>query len=131
MEKNIQDLKYSDITEKIIKAAFKVHTAIGPGFSEIIYQRALRIELELMELKCENEITKLVYYYEHIVGSRRLDLFGEDKVLVELKAIREMDNYEINQVINYLKVFKLEVGLLLNFGKPSLEIKRFVNSKVL
>lgn len=131
MEKNIQELKYSDITEKIIKAGFKVHTAIGPGFPEIIYQRALRIELGLMELKCENEITKEVYYYEHKVGSRRLDLFVEDKVLVELKAIREMDNYEVNQIINYLKVFKLEVGLLLNFGKASLEVKRFVNSKML
>jgi GxxExxY protein len=130
MEKNIQDLKYSDITEKIIKAAFKVHTAIGPGFQEIIYQRALKIELGLMALKCENEITKEVYYYDYKVGSRRLDLFVEDKVLVELKAIREMDNYEINQVINYLKVFRLEVGLLLNFGKTSLEVKRFVNSKV-
>ena len=86
MEKNIQDLKYSDITEKIIKAAFKVHTAICPGFSEIIYQRALRIELELMELKCENEITKLVYYYEHIVGSRRLDLFVEDKSTGRIKG---------------------------------------------
>jgi GxxExxY protein len=64
------------------------------------------------------------------VGSRRLDLFVEDKVLVELKAIREIDKYEFNQIINYLKVFKLEVGLLLNFGKASLEIKRFVNSKM-
>ncbi len=130
MEKNIQDLKYSDITEKIIKAAFKVHSAIGPGFPEIIYQRALKIELELMGLKCENEIMKDVFYYEYKVGSRRLDLFVEDKVLVELKAIREMDNYEFNQVINYLKVFRLEVGLLLNFGKASLEVKRFVNSKI-
>lgn len=130
MEKNIQDLKYSEITEKIIKAAFKVHTAIGSGFPEIIYQRALRIELGLMGLKCENEIMKDVFYYEYKVGSRRLDLFVEDKVLLELKAIREMDNYEINQIINYLKVFKLEVGLLLNFGKASLEVKRFVNSKI-
>jgi GxxExxY protein len=130
MDKNIQDLKYSEVTEKIIKAAFKVHSAIGPGFPEVIYQRALAIELKEMGLKCESEINRDVYYYEHKVGSRRLDLFVEDKVLLELKAIRETDNYEINQIINYLKVFKLEVGLLLNFGKASLEIKRFVNSKM-
>ncbi len=130
MDKNIQDLKYSNITEKIIQAAFKVHSAIGPGFPEVIYQRALVIELKDMALTCESEISKDVYYHEYKVGSRRLDLFVEDKVLVELKAIREVDKYEFNQIINYLKVFKLEVGLLLNFGKASLEIKRFVNSKM-
>jgi len=89
------------------------------------------IELKEMGLECESEILKDVYYFEHKVGSRRLDLFVEGKILLELKAIRETDNYEVNQIINYLKVFKLEVGLLLNFGKASLEIKRFVNSKII
>lgn len=71
-----------------------------------------------------------VFYFETKVGSRRLDLIVEEKVLVELKAIKELDNYEYSQVINYLHVFKIEVGLLLNFGRQSLEYKRFVNSKV-
>ena len=131
MEKNIQDLKYSDITGNIIGAAMKVHAAIGPGFPEKIYQRSLIIELRAMDLKCNSEMEKDIFYKGIKVGSRRLDLFVEDKVLVELKAISEIDSGCFNQIINYLKVFQLEVGLLLNFGKPSLEFKRFVNSKIL
>ena len=93
----------------------------------MICQRALAIKIKDIGLKCESEILKDVHYYEHKVGSRRLDLFVLNKVLLEQKAIRETDNYEVDQIINYLKVFKLEVGLLLNFGKVSFEIKRFVN----
>ncbi len=130
MDKNIQQLKYSDITEKVLKAAFKVHTAIGPGFREVIYQRSMTIELGEMGLTCSAERSMDVFYFESKVGSRRLDLIVEEKVLVELKAIKELDNYEYSQVINYLHVFKLEVGLLLNFGRQSLEYKRFVNSKI-
>ena len=107
----------------------RVHSAIGPGFPEIIYQRSLIIELKSIGLHCVSEIEKDIFYTGIKVGSRRLDLFVEDKVLVELKAISEIDNGCYNQIINYLKVFQLEVGLLLNFGKPSLEFKRFVNSK--
>lgn len=129
-EKNIQDLKYSDITEKVIGCAMKVHSAIGPGFPEKIYQRCLILELKSMGIKCESEIEKDIFYTGIKVGSRRLDLFIENKVLIELKAISEIDSGCFNQIINYLKVFQLEVGLLLNFGKPSLEFKRFVNSKI-
>ena len=129
-EKNIQDLKYSDITEKVIGCAMKVHSAIGPGFPEKIYQRCLILELKSMGIKCESEIEKDIFYTGIKVGSRRLDLFIENKVLIELKAISEIDSGCFNQIINYLKVFQLEVGLLLNFGNPSLEFKRFVNSKI-
>ena len=129
-EKNIHELKHSEITERIIGAAMKVHSAIGPGFPEKIYQRSLMIEFSRMGFKCKSEIERDIFYTDVKVGSRRLDLFVEDKVLVELKAISEIDNSCLNQVINYLKVFRLEVGLLLNFGKPSLEFKRFVNSKI-
>ena len=108
----------------------KVHSAIGPGFPEKIYQRCLILELKSMGIKCESEIEKDIFYTGIKVGSRRLDLFIENKVLIELKAISEIDSGCFNQIINYLKVFQLEVGLLLNFGKPSLEFKRFVNSKI-
>ena len=127
--KSIHHLKYSELTEEIIGLAMKVHSAIGPGFPEKIYQRCLIIELKEMGLRYESEVENDIFYYGTKVGSRRLDLFLEDKVLVELKAVGEMDRGCISQVINYLKVFQLEVGLLLNFGKPSLEIKRFVNYK--
>ena len=82
MDKNIHDLKYSDITEKILKAAFKVHTAIGPGFPEIIFQRAMIIELRAMGLKSNAEVSMDVFYFDTKVGNRRIDLFVEDKVLV-------------------------------------------------
>ncbi|MBC7868421.1 MAG: GxxExxY protein [Gloeobacteraceae cyanobacterium ES-bin-316] len=130
MDKNIHNLKYASITEQILKAAFKVHTAIGPGFPEVIYQRSMMIELSEMGLKCSAERSMDVFYFETKVGSRRLDLIVEEKVLVELKAIKELDNYEYSQVINYLHVFKIEVGLLLNFGRQSLKYKRFVNSRI-
>lgn len=130
MEKNIHNLKYADITEKIIGGAMKVHSTIGPGFPERIYHRCLIIELGLLGLKCQSEIEKDIFYTGIKVGCRRLDIIVEDKVLIELKAISEMNNGEINQIINYLNLFQLEVGLLLNFGKPSLQFKRFVNSKI-
>lgn len=100
MDKNIHDLKYASITEQILKAAFKVHSAIGPGFQEVIYQRSMIIELSERGLKCNAEVSMDVFYFETIVGSRRLDLIVEEKVLVELKAIEESDNYEYSQVVN-------------------------------
>lgn len=122
-----REYKYSEITEKIIGCAMKVHSWFGPGFSEIICQRALLIELEKTGLKCKAEVQKDIYYEDRYVGNRRLDVIVEDKVLVELKAISELDNSCFNKIINYLRVFKIEVGLLLNFGCPSLQYKRFVN----
>lgn len=120
------DYKYSDITEKIIGCAMKVHRWFGPGFPEIIYQRSLLIELEILRLDSKAEVEKDVFYNELLVGKRRLDIIVEENILVELKAISELDNSCYNQIINYLRVFKMEVGLLLNFGTPSLQFKRFV-----
>lgn len=96
MEKNIQQLKYAEVTEKVIKAAFKVHSFISPGFPEVIYQRSLLIELNEMGLQCESEMVKDIFYYSQKVGSRRLDLLVKGKILPELKVINEMDNYQIN-----------------------------------
>jgi GxxExxY protein len=103
----VEQYKYADITEKIIGCAMKVHRYFGLGFPEVIYQRALVLELEKIGLKCKIEVEKDIYYYgEHFVGKRRLDLIIEDVVLVELKAISELDKTCYNKVINYLKVFK-------------------------
>jgi GxxExxY protein len=104
----------------------KVHSWFGPGFPEIIYQRSLLIELEKAGLKCRAEVEKDVFYEETFVGKRRLDVIVEENILVELKAIGELDNSCYNKIINYLRVFKIEVGLLLNFGTQSLQFKRFV-----
>jgi GxxExxY protein len=121
-----QEYKYSDITEKIIGCAMKAHSWFGPGFPEIIYQRSLLIELERAGLKCKAEVEKDIFYGEVFVGKRRLDIIVEENILLELKAIAELDNSCYNRIINYLRVFKIEVGLLLNFGTPGLQFKRFV-----
>ena len=123
-----QDLKYSDITEKIIGCAMKVHRFLVPGFPEVIYKRALIIEFEVLGLNYQTEVEKSIVYENHILGKRRLDLTINDLILLELKAVSELNDACHAQIINYLKVFKLEVGLLLNFGSKSLQFKRFINT---
>lgn len=120
-------MKYSEITQKIIGCAMKVHTWFGPGFPEIIYNRALRIELAKAGLTFAYEVEREIYYYNDLIGKRRLDIIVENKILLELKAVSELDNSCYCKIINYLKIFDQEVGLLLNFGSKSLQFKRFVN----
>lgn len=124
----IQDLKYHELTEKIIGSAMKVHRHFGFGFPEIVYKRALMIELEKIGLRFKQEMEKDILYDDQLIYKRRLDLIVEDVVLVELKAIKDVDNGDYNQILNYLRVFKLEVGLLINFGSSSLQFKRLINS---
>lgn len=121
-------LKYGDITEKIIGAAFQVHSFLGNGFQEVIYQRALAYEMSQAGLVFAREIEQNIYYKElpEPIGRRRADFVVEDKVLVELKALARLEEAHWAQVLNYLRVYHLEVGLLLNFGSKSLTFKRFV-----
>ena len=123
----MEEYKHSELTGKIIGCAMKVHRAIGLGFPEIIYQRSLLIELRKSGMFCETEVEKEVFYEGIKVGSRRLDLIIDKLVIVELKAITEVEPICHNQILNYLKVFNIEVGLLLNFGNISLQYKRFIN----
>lgn len=123
------EYKYSDITEKIIGASMKVHRYLGNGFQEVIYQRCLVIEFEKMGLRFEREKEQLIFYEGIAVGTRRVDFLVEDKILVELKAIIELENVHLAQAINYLEAFDLEVGLLINFGATSLQFKRLQNKK--
>lgn len=125
----MEDFKHSELTGKIIGCAMKVHRKIGMGFPEIIYQRSLVIELKKAGIFCEKEVEKDIFYEGIKVGSRRLDLIIEKLVIVELKAITEVEPICHNQILNYLKVFNIEVGLLLNFGNTSLQYKRFVNTR--
>ena len=122
-------LKYSELTDKIVRSAIKVHAYFGSGFSELEYQKSLMIELESAGLKFKAGTERPVYYNGRLVGKRWLDLVVEEQILVEVKAIKEVDKSSYNQIINYLKVFDLEVGLLLNFGGESLEFKRFVANR--
>jgi GxxExxY protein len=122
------DLKCRDITEKIIGAAFEVHKFLGNGFQEVIYQRALAYEMRRAGLGFVREIEQDIYYRDlpEPIGTRRADFVVEDKVLVELKAVIALEDVHWAQVLNYLKAYKLEVGLLLNFGSKSLTFKRLV-----
>lgn len=122
--------KYSDLTGKIIGAAMKVHSALGNGFPEIIYQRSLAIELEKSGIQFHREIQQDVFYDDVKVGTRIADFLIEGKILVELKALSEINEAHCSQILNYLKAFKLEIGLLINFGSDSLQFKRFINSNL-
>ena len=125
------NLKYGDITDKIIGAAFEVHTFLGNGFQEVIYQRALALELARAGLTFAREIEQEIFYKElpEPIGTRRADFVVEGKVLVELKAISELEEVHIAQLLNYLKAYRLEVGLLINFGSKRMEFKRFILSQ--
>jgi len=124
-----QEYKYSDITEKIIGCAMKVHNYLGNGFQEVIYQRALEIEFRKAELTFNRELQMAVSYDGIKIGTRRVDFLVESKIIVELKAVSKLDNIYLNQAVNYLEAFDLEIGLLLNFGSTSLEFRRLINSK--
>lgn len=106
----------------------KVRAALGNGFLEVIYQRALAIELEKAGLTFLREQDIPVFYDGQEIGSRRADFLVEDSVLVELKAITQIEEVHFAQIINYLAAYNLEVGLLINFGEKSLRFKRFIKS---
>lgn len=122
------ELKYKDITEKIIGASFEVHKFLGNGFQEVIYQRALAYEMRKAGLEFAREIEQDIFYkdLEEPIGRRRADFVVEGKVLVELKAIIQLEDVHWAQALNYLKAYKMEVGLLINFGSKSLTFKRLV-----
>lgn len=122
------ELKYKHITEKIIGASFEVHKFFGNGFQEVIYQRALAWEMNKAGLHFQREIEQHIYYKDlpESIGTRRADFVVESKILVETKAIIQLEDVHAVQVLNYLKAYKLEVALLINFGSKSLIFKRFV-----
>ena len=123
------DYKFKEITEKNIGSCMKVHAALGNGFQEVIYQRALEIELEDSGVKFARELSMPVYYKNKQIGERRVDFFVENKVMVELKALIQLENVHLAQAKNYLEAYNLQVGLLINFGSISLQFKRLENQK--
>jgi GxxExxY protein len=123
------DYKYKDIKEKIIGASMKVHAALGNGFQEVIYQTALEIELQDSHLRFARELSMPIFYKNKQIGERRVDFFVEEKIIVEIKAIIQLENVHLAQAKNYLEAYNMEVGLLINFGSISLQFKRIGNSK--
>lgn len=125
----MSELKYKEITEKVIGAAMKVHAALGNGFQEVIYQRALEIELHEMSVGFDREFKMPIYYKGNKIGERRVDFFVEQKIMVELKALVALEPVHLAQAKNYLEAYNVEVGLLINFGAKSLDFKRLLNTK--
>ena len=123
-------MKYEDLTRKIIGCSMEVHKDLGNGFQEVIYQRALKIEMEVIGLVFEREMEMQIYYRGREIGTRRVDFFVENKIMVELKAVIRLEDVHLAQAMNYLEAYKMQIGLLINFGARSLEFKRVHNNKL-
>jgi len=123
------EMKDEKITRKIIGCCMKVHGFLGNGFQEVIYQRALAIEFKKQAVRFEREMEITIYYDDIAIGNRRVDFFVEDKIMVELKAVANLEDVHLAQGKNYLEAYNMEIGLLVNFGVRSLEFKRLINQK--
>ena len=120
-------MKHEDLTRKIIGCAMKVHSALGNGFQEVIYQRALAIEFEKQGLNYQREMEMSIFYEGIDIGTRRVDFFVEDNIMVELKALIQLEDVHLAQAMNYCQAYNLPIGLLINFGSKSLQFKRVYN----
>jgi len=120
-------MQEKELTHKIIGCAMKVHTVLGNGFQEVIYQRALAIEMNKQGLSFAREMEMQIFYEGAHIGTRRVDFFVEDKIMLELKAIIKLEEVHLAQAMNYCQAYNLPIGLLINFGAKSLEYKRVYN----
>ncbi|TKC05645.1 GxxExxY protein [Pedobacter polaris] len=120
-------MKHKELTHQIIGCAMKVHTVLGSGFREVIYQRALAIEMNKQGLAFSREMEMTIFYDGVDIGTRRVDFFVSDLIMLELKAVSILDDSHLNQAMNYCQAYKLPIGLLINFGGRSLEYKRVYN----
>jgi len=119
----------SELTGKIIGCAMEVHRHLGNGFQEVVYQRALSIELDLQGLSHEKEKELPLTYKGRDIGTRRVDFFVAGKIMLEIKAVIQLEDVHLAQAINYLEAYKMEIGLLVTFGNTSLQFKRVAKPK--
>jgi len=119
--------QFEELSSRIIGAAIEVHRELGPGFLEAIYEEALKIELSEQSMRYDSQKEIKIEYLGVEIGVHRLDLLVEKKIIVELKAVKELTDIHFAQLRSYLKAAGLKVGLLLNFAKPTLDIRRVVN----
>ena len=116
-------MKEDDLTQAIIGCAYKVHNALGPGFLEKVYENALRIELEKIGLRVKQKEPISVSYDGQVVGEYYADLWVDERVVIELKAVQSLVKQHEVQLVNYLTATGIDCGLRLNFG-PSVQVKR-------
>jgi len=131
MDLSLGFMDVNQITHRIIGCAMEVHNIIGCDFQEVIYQRALAIEMGKSGLSFQQEKEMYIYYKGENIGGRRVDFFVENMVMLELKALEKIEDIHKNQAINYLEVYNIADGLLINFGARSLEFKRLYNKKLI
>lgn len=122
-------MKEQELTHRIIGAAMEVHKYLGNGFQEVVYQRALAIEMQMQNINFVREQEMSLQYKGYDIGTRRMDFFVEDKIMVELKAVINLEDVHLAQAMNYVEAYNLEIGLLINFGAKSLQFKRVHNNK--
>jgi GxxExxY protein len=119
-----EQFKHSALTGKIIGCAIEVHKQLGNGFQEVVYQRALAIEMGIQGLSFEREKEMPLSYKGYDIGTRRVDFFVEELIMLEIKAVIQLEDVHLAQAINYLEAYNMEVGLLVNFGSKKLDFKR-------
>jgi len=124
-------MKYQELTHKIIGCAMEVHKHLGNGFQEVIYQRALAIEFKMQGISFAREFEMELQYKGRNIGTRRVDFFVEDCIMVEIKAQIQLEDVHLAQAMNYVEAYHSEIGLLINFGAKSLQFKRVHNNKIL
>ena len=124
-----REYRHSALTGRVIGCAMRVHSALGNGFQEVIYQRALQIEMTDAGISFSREHEMRIFYRGEDIGSRRVDFLVDDLVAVELKALVKLERVHFAQAINYVEAYDLEVGLLINFGARSLEVRRVENPR--
>lgn len=120
-------MKHEELTHKIIGCAMKVHSTLGNGFQEVIYQRAMAIEMKKQKLTFSREMEMDIFYEREHIGTRRVDFFVEGEIMVELKALINLEDVHLAQAMNYCKAYNLPIGLLINFGAKSMQFKRVYN----
>jgi GxxExxY protein len=124
-----QEHLYSDLTYKIIGAAMTIHSTLGPGHPEEVYQKALEYELQANKIPFESQKAVSILYKGNQVGLRYLDFLVDEKIIVEIKSVNQIELLHEWQVLSYFAATPYEVALLINFGRPKLEYKRMLPSK--
>ena len=124
-------MKHEELTHKIIGCAMEVHKHLGNGFQEVVYQRALSIEMNMQSISHEREKEMPLQYKGYDIGTRRVDFFVEEKIMVEIKALTQLEDVHLAQAMNYLEAYNMEIGLLINFGAKSLQFKRVHNNSLI